>query len=153
MLQKMTAADFKTYLPEDILVKVDRASMLASLEVRAPFLDYRIIEFAFGRVPDRLRATPSERKVLLKNLARRVLPTDFDLRRKQGFSLPLHTWFSGEWGKYIREVLTEAPTELYSPRVINQLFQEQQRGFGNSQRLFNLAILELWRREYDVRLN
>ena len=65
VLQKMTAADFATYLPEDILVKVDRASMLASLEVRAPFLDYRIIEFAFGSVPDALRATRTSRKVLL----------------------------------------------------------------------------------------
>ena len=150
MLRKMTAADFSTYLPEDILVKVDRASMLASLEVRAPFLDYRVIEFAFGRVPDRLRATASERKVLLKLLAQRILPQNLDLHRKQGFSIPLHQWFSGEWGTFLRDVLAEAPQELYDRGMIRTMIAEQARGLGNAQRLFNLAILELWRREYDV---
>ena len=63
--------DFENYLAEDILVKVDRASMLNSLEVRAPLLDYRVIEFAFGRVPSELKATVSGRKLLLKKLASR----------------------------------------------------------------------------------
>ena len=152
LLQKMTIADFSTYLPEDILVKVDRASMLASLEVRAPFLDYRIIEFAFGRVPDRLRATGTERKILLKMLAGRLLPPELDLQRKQGFSLPLNAWFKGEWGTYLGSVLRGAPAGLYDPRTIETLLAGQERGFGNAQKLFNLAILELWRREYDVQV-
>ncbi|MGI8402150.1 MAG: asparagine synthase (glutamine-hydrolyzing) [Gemmatimonadaceae bacterium] len=150
--QKMSSADFQTYLPEDILAKVDRASMLASLEVRAPFLDYRIIDFAFGRVPDALRATTSDRKILLKTLARRLLPGALDLNRKQGFSLPLNAWFKGEWGKYLGDVLRSAPVELYDPREIRALLAGQEAGFANAQRLFNLAILELWRREYDVRI-
>lgn len=152
LLQKMTMADFSTYLPEDILVKVDRASMLASLEVRAPFLDYRIIEFAFGRVPDRLRATGTERKILLKMLASRLLPRELDLQRKQGFSLPLNAWFKGEWGTYLGSVLRGAPARLYDPRTVETLLAGQERGFGNAQKLFNLAILELWRREYDVQV-
>jgi asparagine synthase (glutamine-hydrolysing) len=152
VLQKMTAADFLTYLPEDILVKVDRASMLASLEVRAPFLDYRVIEFAFGRVPDHLRATASERKILLKKLARRLLPPALDINRKQGFSIPLDTWFKGPWGDYLAEVLNSAPVTLYNAKVIRELLANQKRGLPNGQRIFNLAILELWRREYDVRL-
>jgi len=149
-LQKMTQADFKTYLPEDILVKVDRASMLASLEVRAPFLDYRVVEFSFGKVPDRLRATRSERKVLLKRLARRLLPQSLDLDRKQGFSLPLHAWFKGEWGSYLSRILRDAPTNVFDPRAIKSLLSEQERGYGNAQRLFNLAFFELWRREYNA---
>jgi len=152
VLQKMTAADFLTYLPEDILVKVDRASMLASLEVRAPFLDYRIIEFAFGKVPDELRATPSERKILLKKLARRLLPPALDINRKQGFSIPIDTWFKGPWGDYLAETLTSAPEGLYDPKVIRELLVNQKRGLPNGQRIFNLAILELWRREYGVRI-
>jgi asparagine synthase (glutamine-hydrolysing) len=152
VLQKMTAADFLTYLPEDILVKVDRASMLASLEVRAPFLDYRIVEFAFGKVPDHLRATPSERKILLKKLARRVLPPSLDINRKQGFSIPLDTWFKGAWGEYLAETLTSAPTQLYERKVIRELLANQKRGLPNGQRIFNLAILELWRREYNVQI-
>ena len=152
LLQKMTRADFATYLPEDILVKVDRASMLASLELRAPFLDYRIIDFAFGRVPDNLRATTTDRKILLKLLARRLLPQSFDTRRKQGFSLPLHTWFKGEWGSFVADVLRSAPPTLYDPRAIAVLLNARSRGFGNAQKLFNLAILELWRREYNVQI-
>ncbi len=74
LLQRATRQDFETYLPEDILVKVDRASMLSSLEVRAPMLDVRVMEFAFRRVPSELKATTASRKVLLKKLAERVLP-------------------------------------------------------------------------------
>jgi asparagine synthase (glutamine-hydrolysing) len=151
-LQKMTIADFKTYLPEDILVKVDRASMLTSLEIRAPFLDYRLVQFAFGKVPDRLRATRSERKILLKRLARKVLPPQMDLHRKQGFSLPLQSWFKGEWGSYLDEVLRAAPQAIYDASTVNVLLREQERGLANAQRLFNLAIFELWRREYQVTL-
>ena len=146
-LQKMTAADFNTFLPEDILVKVDRASMLASLEVRAPFLDYRIIEFAFGKVPDSLRATATQRKILLKAFGKRVLPSGLDMERKQGFSLPLHTWFAGKWGDYVEDVLRSAPGALYDQRALETMLKRRTK---NAQRLFNLAFLELWRREYDI---
>ena len=152
-LQKMMIADFNTYLPEDILVKVDRASMLASLEVRAPFLDHRVIEFAFGRVPDQLRATPENRKVLLRMLASRVLPPALNLTRKQGFSLPLGTWFKGSWGRYIEDVLLSAPQALYDRQALGRLMNGEKQRQRNAQRLFNLAFLELWRREYNVHVN
>jgi asparagine synthase (glutamine-hydrolysing) len=150
-LQLTMAADFMSYLPEDILVKVDRASMLSSLEVRAPFLDYRIIEFAFGRVPDPLKATTTERKILLRLLGGRVLPSALDLRRKQGFSIPMETWFQGSWGSYLQGVLAEADSDLFDRRVIARLVQRQKRGYTtNSDRLFALAMFEIWRREYQI---
>jgi asparagine synthase (glutamine-hydrolysing) len=149
VLQQTTALDFRTYLVDDILVKVDRASMLTSLEVRAPFLDPRIIEFAFGKVPDHLRATPTERKILLRRLAARLLPPSLDLRRKQGFSLPLRAWFKGDWGRYMQDILTSTDT-IFDRRVVMQLFAGQRAGFTNMHRLFALAVLELWRREYRV---
>lgn len=149
-LQRATLVDFLTYLPDDILTKVDRASMLASLEVRAPLLDHRVIEFAFSRVPDSLRTTRSERKILLRMLGRRRLPPALDLRRKQGFSLPLDQWFRGAWGDYVEDVLRQAPAELYDRRAVARLLDQQRRGLRNTQRLFALAILELWRREYGV---
>ena len=152
LLQRMTRSDFNTYLPEDILVKVDRSSMLASLEMRAPFLDYRILEFAFSRVPDSLRATPTEQKILLRKLAARVLPPAADLRRKQGFSIPLDAWFAKDWGAYLGSVLRDAPAKLFAPRAVNKLLAEQAKGFPLGQRLFNLAFLELWRREHDITL-
>jgi asparagine synthase (glutamine-hydrolysing) len=151
-LQTMTAADFRTYLPDDILVKVDRASMLASLEVRAPWLDHRIIEFAFSRIPDELRARSRQGKILPRLLAQRLLPPDVISRRKQGFSIPLHAWFKGEWGTFMTSVLSEAPPDFFDPRAVDALVKNQRSGLGNSHRLFALTILELWRREYGVAL-
>jgi asparagine synthase (glutamine-hydrolysing) len=149
VLQQATAVDFQTYLVDDILVKVDRASMLASLEVRAPWLDPRIIEFAF-RLPDPLRATSRERKVLLRAFASRVLPRSLDLDRKQGFSLPLDTWFKADWGRYVEEVLREADGSVFQRDFISDLIAAQRRGLGNTQRLFALTMFELWRRQYRV---
>ena len=149
-LQQATALDFRTYLVDDILVKVDRASMLCSLEVRAPFLDPRLIEFAFGKVPDRLRATAHERKILSRRLAERLLPGTLDLRRKQGFALPLRKWLKGDWGRYIEDVLTGGEADLFDRRVVRQLLAGQRGGFSNMQRLFSLTMIELWRREYRI---
>lgn len=151
-LQRLTRADFYSYLCDDILVKVDRASMLSSLEVRAPFLDQRVIEFAFGRVPDRLRATLWERKILLRRLAKRLLPSALDIDRKQGFSIPLAVWFRGDWGRYIESVLRGAPSALLDATAVDRLFAGQRRGLNNGQRLFALAMLELWRSEYGIDL-
>jgi asparagine synthase (glutamine-hydrolysing) len=75
-----------------------------------------------------------------------------DLHRKQGFSLPLQSWFKGEWGSYLDEVLRAAPQAIYDASTVNVLLREQERGLANAQRLFNLAIFELWRREYQVTL-
>jgi asparagine synthase (glutamine-hydrolysing) len=149
-VQRAMAMDFRTYMVDDILVKVDRASMMASLEVRAPLLDPRIIEFAFGRVPDRLRAGKGERKVLLKKLARKVLPPELDITRKQGFSIPLHTWFQGEWGTYMREVLLSADPKIFDIGTIESIISGQDRGLTNTHRLYALTMFELWRREYGA---
>ena len=149
ILQQTTALDFRTYLVDDILVKVDRASMLCSLEVRAPFLDPRIIELAFRHVPDRLRATRLGRKILLRRLAERLLPPSLDLERKQGFSLPLHNWFKGDWGRFMEDVLTRDDT-IFDRQAVKQLFMGQRAGFSNMHRLFALTAFELWRREYRV---
>jgi asparagine synthase (glutamine-hydrolysing) len=149
-LQQATTLDFRTYLVDDILVKVDRASMLCSLEVRAPFLDPRLIEFAFGKVPDRLRATAHERKILSRKLAERLLPRTLDLRRKQGFALPMRKWLKGDWGRYIEDVLTGGEADLFDRRIVRQLLAGQRGGFSNMQRLFALTMIELWRREYHI---
>ncbi len=149
-LQQATRLDFQTTMVDAYLVKVDRASMLTSLEVRAPWLDHRIIEFAFGRVPDALKATESERKILPRLLARRLLPSELDLNRKQGFSLPLEKWLRGEWGVFVEEVLSQADPQLFDQRMIQNLIASQRKGFSNKERLFALTIFELWRREYQV---
>ena len=95
--------DFSTYLVDDILVKVDRASMLASLEVRAPFLDYRIIEFAFRKVPDHLRVWGKSGKfscAIWPNVFFRPL---WIVNRKQGFAIPLSHWLKGSGGLILKK--------------------------------------------------
>lgn len=151
-IARATRTDFQNYLPDDILVKVDRASMLNSLEMRAPLLDFRIIEFAFGAVPSHLRATRLERKVLLKRLALRVLPANFDSHRKQGFSVPLGDWLRhGTLGRLFREVLLESDLG-FNKTLVADLLRGQRKGRSNADRLFALLMLELWRREYQVSL-
>jgi asparagine synthase (glutamine-hydrolysing) len=149
-LQQLSEADFLSTMVDDYLVKVDRASMLCSLEVRTPFLDHRIVEFAFGRLPDNLRATRTERKVLLRRLGQRLLPPSLDLKRKQGFTLPLENWLKGQWGDYFEEVLREADPNLFAVDMIRGLISGQRRGYKNANRLFLLTIFELWRRDYRV---
>ncbi len=145
------AVDFRTYLVDDILVKVDRASMLASLEVRSPWLDPRIVEFAFSSVPTDHKVTSRERKILTRRLAQRLLPTELDLERKQGFSMPLSAWFRGQWGEHIEAVLLDDDgAGLFDRAELQRLLRSQQRGYENTQRLFALAIFELWRRHYGV---
>ncbi len=152
LVQQMTRADFGSYMVDDILVKVDRASMLASLEMRAPFLDQRIIQFAFGRVPDRLKVSVRRRKILLRLLAKRLLPPDLDVTRKRGFSIPLRAWMRGSWGDFMRETIRTAEPGLFDPRVVERLIAAQERGLSNQARLFALTMLELWRREYGIGL-
>jgi len=151
-LRQSTEADFRTTLVDDYLVKTDRASGLASLELRAPWLDHRIVELAFGRVPDSLRATETERKILPRRLARRLLPRELDLERKQGLTKPLNRWFGGAWGAYMEDVLRDAEPALFDRGVIDELLTWQRRGLNNSGRLFALTMFELWRREYRIAL-
>ena len=152
MLRASMEADFRSTLVDAYLVKVDRASMLTSLEVRAPWLDHRIIEFAYTKVPDRFRATDRERKILPRRLAARLLPASLDLSRKQGFTMPLGAWFKSEWGRFMEDVLRQADPRFFNLAVIDDLIAGQRRGRANTGRLFALTMFELWRREYDVDL-
>jgi asparagine synthase (glutamine-hydrolysing) len=150
-LRQATESDFRTIMADDFLVKVDRASMLNSLEIRAPFLDYRIIEFAFKEVPDILKVFRSERKILLRILAKSNLPSTLDLKRKQGFIIPFANWFKdGEWGNYIETVLNESDPDLFDHKIIQKLLKGQRYGLDNTRRLFALTMFELWRKEYNV---
>lgn len=152
LLQRATRMDFLNYLAEDILVKVDRASMLNSLEVRAPLLDYRLIEFAFAKVPSHLKSSPTDKKILLKRLATRVLPPAFDRHRKQGFSIPLAEWLTaGSFRNLFHEVLLDSQC-FFDHQTVRGLLQGQDRGHNNGERLFSLVLFELWRREYGATL-
>lgn len=152
LLQRATRMDFENYLAEDILVKVDRTSMLNSLEVRAPFLDHRLIEFAFGKVPSRLKVTKDNKKILLKRLASKLLPPEFDLERKQGFSIPLAEWLKrGPFREIFWETMLSKDC-LFDSGMVKRLLKNQDRGYANQERLFALVLFELWRKQYSVNL-
>jgi asparagine synthase (glutamine-hydrolysing) len=143
------AADFRSYLPEDILVKVDRAGMLCSLEVRAPFLDRRVIEFAYERVPSRLQVTLEGRKILLKLLARRLLPPDLDIDRKQGFTIPISKWLTPDviqtWSDDCREQIQS----VLSQAAVRRLVRRRETMAGEHS-LYAAIMLTSWMRHYRV---
>lgn len=148
IVQRATRMDFNDYLAEDLLVKVDRTSMLNSLEIRAPMLDYNVIEFAFKRVPSYMKATIKNKKILLKRLAERLLPKEFDLQRKQGFSIPISDWLrSGPFREMFWDVLT-APDCMFDRRTVQSLLDWQDKGCNNGERLFTLVLFEFWRKHY-----
>jgi asparagine synthase (glutamine-hydrolysing) len=152
LLQRATRFDFANYLAEDILVKVDRASMLNSLEIRAPFLDLSLIDFAFGKVPSRLKANTAEKKILLKQLTTKILPPQFDQKRKQGFSIPLSTWLKhGEFRELFHSVLLDSNC-TFNRKYVIKLLGDQDRGYNNSERLFGLVLFELWRKVHGISL-
>jgi asparagine synthase (glutamine-hydrolysing) len=150
LLDRTTRMDFKNYLPEDILVKIDRASMLNSLELRAPFLDTDVIEFAFSEVPERLKANQYNRKIILKKLSAKLLPSKFDMQRKQGFAIPLNDWLKGGvWREFFSEILYDT-NSIFDQKYVRQLFKGIDADRANGERLFALVMFELWRKEYQI---
>ena len=152
IVQRSTRFDFKNYMCEDILVKVDRASMLNSLEMRSPFLDKDVIDFAFKHVPSSLKADTNNRKIILKELAKKILPPGYDSSRKQGFSIPLKNWLkTPEWKDLIHSYLL-ADKCIFNKKEIKKILSLQDMGFSNSERIFGLLMFEIWRNIYDVEL-
>jgi len=152
LLQRMTRYDFENYLAEDLLVKVDRASMMNSLEVRSPFLSRVLVEFSLSKIPSEEKATKFERKVILKEIARELLPRGFDMKRKQGFCVPLASWLKGgRFRELVEDVLYDKDC-IFSQSLTRKLLKGQDSGRNNGERLFGLALFELWRREYGATL-
>jgi len=152
LLQRATRLDFGSSFPGAILVKVDRSSMLNSLEVRAPLLDQHLIEFAFARVPSHLKATTDQRKILPKLLTERLLPPEFDRQRKQGFSIPITDWLrSGPFHDLFWDVLNSSDC-IFDQKTVRSLQRGQFRGMVNGDRLFALVEFESWRKAYGAHL-
>ncbi|MBU6365088.1 MAG: asparagine synthase (glutamine-hydrolyzing) [Gemmatimonadetes bacterium] len=154
LVARATALDFATYMVDDVLVKVDRASMLASLEVRAPLLDAEMITFAFGAVPDAAKVSPSARKRLLRQLGRRLLPPSLDLARKQGFAIPVSDWMRGPWRPLLRPLLEDAAHPLLGALLdrdgCRRLAARLDAGAPVGEPLFALLMLGLWADAYRV---
>lgn len=141
-VDSMTRTHFGSVLPDDFLVKVDRASMAHSLEVRAPFLDHRLIEFAFGKVPSEWKVHGGESRRLQRILARQWLPPDLDVKRKQGFSIPINEWLRNE-GEQALMARMEGLPEVIDMQVVQSLVRGHLAGRANGGRLFALIMLAI----------
>lgn len=138
----MTRTHFGSILPDDFLVKVDRASMAVGLELRSPFLDPRLIEFAFGRIPSSWKVQDRESRRLEKILARRWLPSGLDVNRKQGFSIPLNEWLCATGCKQVEAVRTQLPESINQAEV-SRLIAGHKAGRANGSRLYALLMLAM----------
>src|SRR5258705_582578 len=140
-------ADIMTYLPNDLLVKVDIATMAVSLEARSPFLDHHVIEFA-ASLPEKFKLRGLTSKYLLKQVLRQLLPTENLQRRKMGFGVPIGHWFRGRMQPFLREVLlSEKATRrgLFKTETVKQLIEQHTSGRRDySHQLWTLLMLELW---------
>jgi asparagine synthase (glutamine-hydrolysing) len=144
-------ADLVTYLPCDLMTKVDIASMAHGLECRQPFLDYRVVELA-AEMPRRLKFRLGRGKRILREVFGDLLPESIQRRAKMGFGVPLDHWFRHELKDFTREILLDTCTLQrghFRPEAITQLLDEHQQGrFNHGYRLWSLLILELWQREW-----
>ena len=141
----------KTYLQDDILVKVDRASMACSLEIRAPFLDVELVDF-LGRVPSRLKLRGLRGKYLLKRAMADTLPPGIASRPKKGFGIPVAEWLKGPLREALLDELSPerlARQGLFEPREVERLVQEHLDGRADHRKpLWTLFMFQLWHRHY-----
>jgi asparagine synthase (glutamine-hydrolysing) len=148
---QMMRFDFETYLPEDILTKVDRMSMAHSIESRVPLLDHEVVTFA-ASLPSQMKLHAGERKRVLKRVAASVLPAEVLARRKQGFGVPLNTWFRSSLREFVIDTLQSRLTRqrgYFQPRFIDRVLGEHLVGRrDHSLRLWQLVMFELWHRRY-----
>ena len=139
--------DQMTYLPNDLLVKVDIATMAVSLEARSPFLDHQVIEFA-ASLPQHLKLRRLTGKYLLKKVLRKLLPSENLTRRKMGFGVPIGHWFRGKMQPFLREVILSEKAlgrGLFKPEAVKQLVELHVRAERDySHQLWTLLMLELW---------
>jgi asparagine synthase (glutamine-hydrolysing) len=150
-LNQALYADLKLYLPGDLLTLCDRVSMAHSLEVRVPYLDHRLLEFA-ARIPAALKLRRLERKHLLKRAVRDLLPESFFHRRKMGFSAPLAVWFREELRGYVEDVLARPAIEaggVFRYDAVRRILDDHYARRANYDNLiWALLVFALWQADY-----
>ena len=150
--QAMLWLDLMTYLPDDILTKVDRMSMACSLEVRAPFLDKDVVEF-MSTIPRKRKFTGLSGKNLLRRVARRYLPDSIVDRRKHGFAVPVASWLKNELRPWMEDLLlgqTFKERGLFNAAYVAMMVNTHQSGKRDySQQLWALLVLEMWLQQTD----
>lgn len=149
-------ADIKTTLVSEMLTKADRMTMANGLEGRVPFLDHRLVEWAFT-VPARHKIQGTNGKALVKTAMERHLPRDILYRRKQGFNVPLKIWMRGELRDFVRDLLTPARLRrrgIFRPEAVEAILLQHESGtIDASNKIFAMLMLELWHETFLDRRN
>jgi len=146
-IDRISRTDYESYLPNDLLVKIDIASMAHSLELRSPFLDHKFVEFS-ASLPPKLKLNGTTTKYLLKRALAKILPHDLLFRKKMGFGVPLHHWFRGPLQNFARETLLSEKSlrrHYFKPERVRQLLSEHAASKkDHAYKIWNLLILEIW---------
>jgi asparagine synthase (glutamine-hydrolysing) len=147
LINTCLALDYKTYMVDDILAKVDRATMSVGLESREPFLDHRLVEFV-ARLPSELKYHAGEKKYLLKKITHKYIPQELMDRPKAGFTIPLHQWLKKEFREHLFEYITEEKLRahgLIDPATALALRDDFLNGkHGNHIQLWFLLMFQMW---------
>lgn len=150
-LDRLLSVDTRSYLPDDLLAKVDRATMAHGLEARSPLLDHKLVEFA-AALPVEQKVRRGETKYVLRAAMRGTLPDRILQREKKGFAVPIARWFREDCRELLRENLLSAKATArgyFRPERIRRLIEEHEQMKANhGARLYALLMLELWHREY-----
>lgn len=150
-IDQMLQADLLAYLPGDLLVKVDRASMANSLEARSPLLDHQLIEFV-ARLPTNRKVSARSTKILLREIATMLLSKDLVDRPKMGFGVPLGAWFDGALGDKYRDTVLASDSrsrDFLDPALAASLLTEHRTGVAqHAHRLWVILMFELWARRW-----
>lgn len=151
IVEQMQSLDTRLYLAEDILTKVDRASMAVSLEVRAPFLDARVAEFA-ASLPPNYKLRGAKTKYILKRAVANLLPPFVARRGKKGFGVPVAEWLKGKLRPLARDLLSPERVRkagVFDPEYVTKLQDEHERGVANHRKLlWTLLMFELWHESF-----
>ena len=149
-LSRIQYVDMKTYLPDDILTKVDRASMAVSLEVRAPLLDHKLMERA-ATIPSSLKLRGRAGKYIFKKAIASLVPPEVLERRKQGFAVPLNRWFRGELREMTHQSVFGTDDGVLDRKFLEKIWEQHQRGtYDRSSHLWAVLMYRKWREMFQA---
>lgn len=149
-IQKMQVIDFKSYLCDDILTKVDRATMYQGMEGREPFLDHKIVEFA-SALPFDMKYRKGEKKYILKKILKKYLPEELFDRPKHGFSAPINSWLKKELKPFLlahinqKKILAEG---IFDVKIVMNELEDYLTGKVGYNRIWNILVFEMWKEEW-----
>jgi asparagine synthase (glutamine-hydrolysing) len=150
LLSRIQYVDMKTYLPDDILAKVDRASMAVSLEVRAPLLDHKLMEM-IATIPSSLKLVGKKGKYIFKKALAPMLQSQILDRKKQGFAVPLNRWFREDLRELTHDALFSANDGILNTRFLTKIWDQHQKGrYDRSAHLWSLLMFRKWKETFGT---